>query len=677
MASFENDFRFARPPDKASSSNNAAEDDDEPIFGGEDSFLDQQHPGPSNWRKRFRQGFDDDDNLNGNLRGVFPNGRPPSSEDTPFDESFQAGPSKDENTELYAILNLDKDASTQDVLRSYRALAVSFHPDKHKQEHLKSAAESRFQQIQHAYEVLSNPQKRAVYDLLGEEGLKTEWEVGQKLKSPEELRAEYEKARLQRAQADIENLIRSRTEATISLDASRVVDPNGTVVQALAALPAADVRQLFMKASTMSVLSPSTQVTYSGSMLARRNAGGGNILATLKHQYSPNLKLEVGTTLLQPRILNTKATYTFGDDSFITAESSIRKFDGPPPLNITYGRKVTKSLTGFAKLTTGTSYSFLALIPGIESIPFLQPRSGSVSNLTLGVAGSSYSVDITTDQFLDGQVSANYGNIRLLGTKQHGWKLSTSVGVSFTGAATINLNTDKKLTDNTSLGLGLGAGVIGSSSLTLRLRLSRLGQRITMPIILSPNASARLVVSTVLLPSISIASLQYFYLTPRRRKRIAEKLKELREEAKEQNEAKRKAALEAMELLSEQVARKREIELSRDGLVILEAKYRGAGRHLDPNEIKESELDVTVAVQALVASSQSDKADSQNRKQARDSTLIIPGGRSKSNIIGFYDILVGSKKELAITYLFKGRRHFVIYDDYASVALPMRSHLVE
>lgn len=33
----------------------------------------------------------------------------------------------------------------------------------------------------------SNPQKRAVYDLLGEEGLKTEWEVGQKLKSPEEV----------------------------------------------------------------------------------------------------------------------------------------------------------------------------------------------------------------------------------------------------------------------------------------------------------------------------------------------------------------------------------------------------------------------------------------------------------------------------------------------------------
>lgn len=36
--------------------------------------------------------------------------------------------------------------------------------------------------------IRSDPQKRAVYDLLGQEGLKTEWRVGQKLKSPEEVR---------------------------------------------------------------------------------------------------------------------------------------------------------------------------------------------------------------------------------------------------------------------------------------------------------------------------------------------------------------------------------------------------------------------------------------------------------------------------------------------------------
>lgn len=471
-----------------------------------------------------------------------------------------------------------------------------------------------------------------------------------------------------------------QTEATISLDASHAINPNGTFLQALAAIPSADVRQLFMKASTMSVLTPNTQVTYSGSMVARRNAGGGNILATLKHQYSPNLTLEVGTTLLRPRILNTKATYTFKDanDSFLAFESSVRTLSTPPPFNLTYGRKITSSATGFAKFTTGTSYSFLALLP--FSIPYLQPCNGSVSNLTLGIAAQAYSVDVTTDQFLNGQVSANYGNVKLFGTKQHGWKLSTSTAVSFGGVTSINLNTDKKLTENTSLGLSIGAGILGSSALTLRLRISRLGQRLSVPVILSTDASARLIFSTVLLPSVSIACLQYFYLTPRRRKRIAQKLKELREEVREENAQKRKEALEAMELLAEQVARKRDAEISRDGLVILEAKYRGAGRHLDQKEIEETELDVTVAVQALVTSG----AGAQGSRQAggdsirsRDSTLVIPGGRSKADIIGFYDILVGSRKELSIIYLFKGRRHFVTYDDYAAVAIPMRSHLVE
>lgn len=119
MDSFQNDFRFARPPDSGSGGH---DEDDEPLFGGDESFMDnQQHAGPSSWRKRFRPEF-------GEANGAFhdlPNGHA-AHEDAAFDESFTVGPSRDENTELYAILNLDKDATTQDVLRSYRSLAVSF-----------------------------------------------------------------------------------------------------------------------------------------------------------------------------------------------------------------------------------------------------------------------------------------------------------------------------------------------------------------------------------------------------------------------------------------------------------------------------------------------------------------------------------------------------------------------
>lgn len=123
MASFENDFRFSRPPD-AQAGPSAGADDDEPIFGAEDSFLGgEQREGASNssnWRKRWRPDFDDD------TFGSRLNGFPRRRDDAAFDDSLQEGPSADENTELYAILNLDKDASTQDVLKAYRSLAVSF-----------------------------------------------------------------------------------------------------------------------------------------------------------------------------------------------------------------------------------------------------------------------------------------------------------------------------------------------------------------------------------------------------------------------------------------------------------------------------------------------------------------------------------------------------------------------
>lgn len=62
------------------------------------------------------------------------------------------------------------------------------HPDKAAPEH-RQAAETQFRNLQRAFEVLLDPEKRAVYDALGEEGLKSEWRVGLKGKSPEQVNA--------------------------------------------------------------------------------------------------------------------------------------------------------------------------------------------------------------------------------------------------------------------------------------------------------------------------------------------------------------------------------------------------------------------------------------------------------------------------------------------------------
>ncbi|XP_021294898.1 dnaJ protein homolog 1-like [Herrania umbratica] len=72
--------------------------------------------------------------------------------------------------DYYKILQVDKNAKDDDLKKAYRKLAMKWHPDKNPNN--KKEAESKFKKISEAYEVLSDPQKRAIYDLYGEEGLK-------------------------------------------------------------------------------------------------------------------------------------------------------------------------------------------------------------------------------------------------------------------------------------------------------------------------------------------------------------------------------------------------------------------------------------------------------------------------------------------------------------------------
>uniref|UniRef100_A0A2N9G7Q4 J domain-containing protein n=1 Tax=Fagus sylvatica TaxID=28930 RepID=A0A2N9G7Q4_FAGSY len=72
--------------------------------------------------------------------------------------------------DYYKILQVDKSAKDEDLKKAYRKLAMKWHPDKNPNN--MKEAESKFKEISEAYEVLSDPQKRAIYDQYGEEGLK-------------------------------------------------------------------------------------------------------------------------------------------------------------------------------------------------------------------------------------------------------------------------------------------------------------------------------------------------------------------------------------------------------------------------------------------------------------------------------------------------------------------------
>lgn len=65
--------------------------------------------------------------------------------------------------DYYDILGVTKTASTSELKSAYRRLALKWHPDKNKEQ----SAEAKFKEINEAYEVLSNPEKKAKYDQFG------------------------------------------------------------------------------------------------------------------------------------------------------------------------------------------------------------------------------------------------------------------------------------------------------------------------------------------------------------------------------------------------------------------------------------------------------------------------------------------------------------------------------
>ncbi|KAK5816429.1 hypothetical protein F5H01DRAFT_292135, partial [Linnemannia elongata] len=70
--------------------------------------------------------------------------------------------------DYYGLLGVSKDADDNQIKKAYRKLALKYHPDKNSAKE----AQKKFHDISEAYEVLSDKNKRAVYDQYGEEGLK-------------------------------------------------------------------------------------------------------------------------------------------------------------------------------------------------------------------------------------------------------------------------------------------------------------------------------------------------------------------------------------------------------------------------------------------------------------------------------------------------------------------------
>ncbi|VBB17743.1 DnaJ domain protein [Yasminevirus sp. GU-2018] len=99
--------------------------------------------------------------------------------------------SKVADTKLYDTLNVRPDSGLDEIKKSFRKLALQWHPDKWSQgsDEEKKHAEDMFKELTEAYTILSDPKKRELYDKVGLDGMKN---GGQREMTEEEMREMFE-----------------------------------------------------------------------------------------------------------------------------------------------------------------------------------------------------------------------------------------------------------------------------------------------------------------------------------------------------------------------------------------------------------------------------------------------------------------------------------------------------
>ncbi|KAJ8590065.1 DnaJ-domain-containing protein [Rhizopogon salebrosus TDB-379] len=577
---------------------------------------------------------------------------------------------KESKEYLYSVLNVPVTASANEIRERYRALSVIFHPDKQRNDRTKDAAAMEFLELQKAYEVLSDPFLREVYDFLGEDGLKHSWPPELRSKSVDQIRAHLRQWKIDRSQEVLDRLIRPRGIVTCGIDASTLFsrgdDLDCDSRDFLSRLHGILVSQFAIRHSVTKVLNQKTNFRLTSRLglgHAHDLLNRDNIMGTIRYQFSPRLVTEATVHLLDPHLVVAKASYEDNENTLNFHMNFIPAFWNifPPHTTISFSRRLFRHASTVGSV--GWIYSPIGMgtlevdIHSPQPFDFSSPedyvhytdrmdadfanRPGSVSGFGVGLQAWSYGFRLS-------------GLHSCIKTEWTIWflelslSLKASLELGFRGLVYLVTATWRGTSDAISISFGVSA-----EGLIMRFELEYLHQKWILPVILSRARNQILELFSAVVPSTALVLGYHFVLKPRRRRQRALYFRNAERLFKEENSAIRRQLDNTTELLSETAKRHVQSERSRGGLVILSAAYGP--------ECKNVAIDVTVPVQALVHNSQ----------------VYVPGHRTKAGIQGFYDPAPTSPKSLRVRYLFRDRPHYAEIPDYVPIVLPMRDHLVK
>uniref|UniRef100_A0A8C9TRF4 DnaJ homolog subfamily C member 11 n=1 Tax=Scleropages formosus TaxID=113540 RepID=A0A8C9TRF4_SCLFO len=543
-----------------------------------------------------------------------------------------------DNQDYYSLLNVRREATSEELKSSYRRLCMLYHPDKHRDPELKRQAEQLFNLVHQAYEVLSDPQSRAIYDIYGKRGLEVEgWEVVERKRTPAEIREEFVRLQRERDERRLQQRTNPKGTISVGVDATDLFDRYEEDFEDASSggFPQVEINKMHISQSIEAPLTAKDTAVLSGSLSTHNGSGGGSISLVLR------------------RVTSIKG---WGEVEFGAGD-----MQGP-----LFGMKVFRNLTPrcFASAQCGVQFSSRGVRPSVttlfarhldnNTVGYLQWRWGTQSSMNTSIVRDTKSSHFTFALqlgVLHSFVMMSY-QYKFQDEDQTKVKGTVKYVSGFFGTV-VEYGVERKISQHSILGATVSIGV--PQGVSLKLKLNRASQTYFFPIHLTDQLLPSAVFYATVGPLVFYLAIQRLIIWPYTRAQKEQDLEKQRESAALDINRKKQEAESAILLMQESVRRIIEAEESKMGLIILNAWY---GKFVTNNRRQERAkvIDVTVPLQCLV----------------KDSKLILTEA-SKVGLPGFYDPCVGEEKSLKLLYQFRGLMHQVLSGDMEPLRIPKQS----
>ncbi|EAZ16633.1 hypothetical protein OsJ_32105 [Oryza sativa Japonica Group] len=569
---------------------------------------------------------------------------------------MESTPEPEDGRELYALLHLSPDASGEEIRRAYRQYAQIYNPDKYQDPQMKDVATENFQRIRDAYEILSDENKRQIYDIYGMEGLNSGLELGPKLNKPEEIKEQLE--RLKRRKEEEKFLAHARPTGSIIANFSvpQYLDGYGIM------------RGMGMSSEVQLPVSKKNTVVVGGNLVVNGTDGTGAASAVLRHQLSSVASVEFMATAGLRSLISVQTFRQISPHSTATSGLALSLRDGSINLSNAWTRQLSDNIVGNIQLALGTDSSISV---GWQK---KDEKNSAAGDVKLGTnyfgASAHYTRYFSTKSH--GRVAGRVGSTALdfeIGGGRRISEFSTVRMIYNIGIQNISILELDTVINKVGMikweSIVIGGEVEGVS---WRFELHRAGQKLVIPVLLSTDFNALLATSVFAIPSTLYFLLQTYFVKPYCLKREKQKELEKMESLSSQLTEARRAAKKAQKLLEPVSNRKKNRQLEDDGLVITKALYGNRKKVKESSESNELNddvasqvLDVTIPLNFLVSEA---------------GQLKLHEGIKKSGIMGFYDPCPGDPKLLLVEYTFHGQKYKVMVDDYAALLIPQDIHQI-